>query len=87
VGERDEGDEGIASASAQALQPAGPKRNGKIGIPWGPGFGCFKVRASQALELGQCSKQEKLQPERAAGPSGHLRKRALQFFCMRWTFY
>jgi hypothetical protein len=27
--------------------------------------------------LGQCSKQEKLQPESAAGPSGHLRKRAL----------
>jgi hypothetical protein len=29
VGERDEGGEGITSASAQVLQPAGPKRNGE----------------------------------------------------------
>jgi hypothetical protein len=29
VGERDEGGEGITSASAQALQPARPKRNGE----------------------------------------------------------
>jgi hypothetical protein len=77
VGERDEGGEGITSASAQALQPARPKRNEEIGVPWGPGFGCFKVRASQALGLGQCSKLEKLQPKGAARPSGHLRKRAL----------
>jgi hypothetical protein len=56
----------------------GRKETEKIGVPWGPGFGCFKVRASQALGLGQCSKREKLQFESAAGPSGHLRKRALR---------
>jgi hypothetical protein len=63
-------------AHERCNQP-GRKETEKIGVPRGPGFGCFKVRASQALGLGQCSKQEKLQPESAAGPSGHLHKRAL----------
>jgi hypothetical protein len=49
----------------------------EILVSWGPGFACFEVRAGQALRLGQCDKQERLQPESAAGPSGHLRKRAL----------
>jgi hypothetical protein len=64
-------------AHKRCNQP-GRKETGKIGVPWGPGSGCFKVRASQALGLGQCSKQEKLQPESAAEPSGHLHKRALK---------
>jgi hypothetical protein len=63
-------------AHKRCNQP-GRKETEKIGVPWGPGFGCFKVRASQALRLSQCSKLEKLQPESAARPSGHLRKRAL----------
>jgi hypothetical protein len=62
-------------AHKRCNQP-GRKEMEKIDVPWGPGFGCFEVHASQTLGLGQCSKQEKLQPERAAGPSGHLRKRA-----------
>jgi hypothetical protein len=73
-------------AHKRCNQP-GRKETGKIGVPWVPGFGCFKVRASQPLGLGQCSKQEKLQPESAAGPSGHLRKRALDRRppgCVRW---
>jgi hypothetical protein len=42
----------------------------------GPGPTCFKVRATQALRLGQVYQNGELQSTGASGPSGHPPKQA-----------